>query len=77
MGGRVGPGHCGESSKYLIKSRVGTFSVISLRGRVCEVVETLSLRKVDVCCIQETIFSGGTAAQSRARTQVQALLVCK
>ena len=31
--------------------------MISLRGRVSEVVETLSCRKVDVCCIQETIFS--------------------
>ena len=33
--------------------------MISLRGRVSEVVETLSCRKEDVCCIQETIFSGG------------------
>ena len=39
---------------------MGTLSVITLRGRVCEVVETLSSRKVDVCCIQETIFSGGS-----------------
>ena len=31
----------------------------SLRGRVCEVVETLSRRKVDVCCIQETGYRGG------------------
>ena len=33
--------------------------MISLRGRVSEVVATLSCRKVDVCCIQESIFSGG------------------
>ena len=33
--------------------------MISLRGRVSEVVETLPCKKVDVCCIQETIFSGG------------------
>ena len=31
----------------------------TLRGRVCEVVETLSRRKVDVCCIQETRYRGG------------------
>ena len=31
----------------------------TLRGRVCEVVETLSSRKVDVCCIQETRYRGG------------------
>ena len=36
-----------------------TLNVITLRGRVCEVVETLSCRKVEVCCIQETIFNGG------------------
>ena len=29
------------------------------RGRVCQVVETLSRRKVDVCCIQETRYRGG------------------
>ena len=31
----------------------------TLRRRVCEVVETLSRRKVDVCCIQETRYRGG------------------
>ena len=31
----------------------------TLRGRVCEVVETLSSRKVDVCCIQESRYCGG------------------
>ena len=54
-----GLGHCGKSSKHLRKFRVGTLNVNTLRGRVCEVVETLSLRKVDVCCIQETRYSGG------------------
>ena len=41
------------------KFKVGTLNVNSLRGRVCEVVETLSPRKVDVCCIQETRYRGG------------------
>ena len=50
----AGSGHCGESSKHLRKFRVRTLNVNTLRGRVCEVVETLSRRKVDVCCIQET-----------------------
>ena len=50
----AGSGHCGESSKHLRKFRVNT-----LRGGVCEVVETLSRRKVDVCCIQETRYRGG------------------
>ena len=55
----AGSGHCGESSKHLRKFRVGTLNVNTLRGRVCEVVETLSRRKVDVCCIQETRYCGG------------------
>ena len=38
---------------------MGTLNVNSLRGRVCEIVETLSRRKVDVCCIQETRYHGG------------------
>ena len=36
-----------------------TLNVNTLRGSVCEVVETLSRRKVDVCCIQETRYHGG------------------
>ena len=54
----AGPGHCGESSKHLRKFRVGTLNVNTLRGRVWEVVETLSCRKVDVSCIQETRYRG-------------------
>ena len=53
---KAGSGHCGESSKHLRKFKVGTLYVDTLRGRVCEVVETLSHRKVDVCCIQETRY---------------------
>ena len=55
----AGSGHCGQSNKHLRKFRVGTFNVNTLRGRVCEVVETLSCRKVDVCCFQETRYCGG------------------
>ena len=38
---------------------MGTLNVNTLRGRVGEVVETLSCRKVDVSCIQETRYRGG------------------
>ena len=38
---------------------VGTLNVNTLRGMVCEVVETLSHRKVDVCCIHETRYRNG------------------
>ena len=30
---------------------MGTLNVNTLKGRVCEVVETLSRRKVDLCCV--------------------------
>ena len=55
----AGLGHYGESSKHLRKFRVGTLNVNTLTGRVCEVVETLSCRKMDVCCIQETRYHDG------------------
>ena len=38
---------------------MGTLNVNALRGRVCQVFETLSHRKVDICCIQKTIYCGG------------------
>ena len=38
---------------------MGTLNVNALRERVCEVVETLSRRKVDVFCIEETLYPGG------------------
>ena len=56
---QAGSGHCGESSKHLRKFRVGTLIVNTLRGRVCEVVETLSRRKAEVFCIKETRCHGG------------------
>ena len=56
-GGRVGP--LWKSSKHLRNFRVGTLNVNTLKGRVWEVVETLSRRKVDPCCVQETNYWGG------------------
>ena len=57
----------------------------TLKGRVCEVVETLSHRKVDVCCIQETrLYRGGnchtikgkdTRYRSTGQETTKALLV--
>lgn len=38
-------GDCGESRKHLRKFRVGSLGKNTLRGRVCEVAETLSRRK--------------------------------
>lgn len=55
----AGLSHCGKSRKHLRKFRVGSLNVNTLSGMVCEVVETLSCRKVDVCCVQETRYCGG------------------
>ena len=55
----AGSGHCDKSSKHLRNFRVGTLNVNTLKGRVCEVLETLSRRKVDLCCVQETRYRGG------------------
>ena len=57
MGGRVGPLWRFKQAPEEIQ--VGTLNVNTLRRRVCEVVETLSRRKVDVCCIQEIRYRGG------------------
>ena len=55
----AGWGHCNKSSKHLRNFRVGTLNVNTLKGRVCEVVDTLSRRKVDLCCVQETRYRSG------------------
>ena len=54
-------GHCSKSSKHLRNFRVNTINVNTLKGGggVCELVETLSSRKVDICCVPETGYRGG------------------
>ena len=59
MWGGGGGGHCGKSSKHLSNFRLCTLNLNTLKGRVCKVVETLSRRKVDFCCIQETRYWAG------------------
>ena len=74
----AGSGHCGKSSKHLRNFRVGTLNVNTLKGRVCEVVETLSRRKVDLCCVQETRYRGGKWPYNDGqRLKVQTVLVWK
>ena len=36
------------------KLRVGTWNVESMKGRASEVVEAITRRKVDICCLTET-----------------------
>ena len=50
----AGSGPCGESSKCPNFFRVGTLNVGTMKGKASEVVETMSCRRVDLCCLQET-----------------------
>lgn len=52
--GSAGSGLCGNSSERPLTFRVGSFNVGTMRGKEAEVVETLSRRRVDLCCLQET-----------------------
>ena len=40
--------------------RLGTLNVGTLRGKSGEVVETLTRRGIDLCCLQEVWWKGGT-----------------
>ena len=53
-------GYCSESSKRPQKLRVATLNVGTMKGRASEVVETVSRRGVDLCCLQETRYKGNT-----------------
>ena len=51
--GAAGSGPSGESSECPKSFRVGTLNVGTMRGKSNE-VETVSRRRVDLCCLQET-----------------------
>ena len=51
--GAAGSGRSGESSECPKSFRVGTLNVGTMRGKSNEVVETVSRRRVDLCCLQE------------------------
>ena len=48
-------------NKACSKVRIATLNVGSLTGRSNEIVEMLSRRKIDICCLQETRWRGGSA----------------
>ena len=43
-----------------VKFRVGTLNVGTMRGRAGEVVETLTRRHIDICCVQEVRWRGAS-----------------
>jgi len=52
-------GHFGESSEHPTRFRVATWNVGSLKKHDCEMVETFSRRKVNLCGVQEHRWAGG------------------
>ena len=52
--GLAGSGHHGKSCERPQPFRIGTLNVGTLRGKANEVVEMLTRRRVDLCCLQET-----------------------
>ncbi len=57
----AGSGHSGKSSEHPTKFRVATWNVGTLKKRGCEVVETLTRRRVDICGVQEHRWAGSTS----------------
>ena len=50
---KAGTGHRGKSSEHPEKFSVATWNVGTLKKRQCEVVETLTRRRVDLCSVSE------------------------
>ena len=53
--GAAGSGPSSESSKCPKSFRVGTLNVGTMKQKASEVVETVSRRRVDLCCLQDPI----------------------
>ena len=51
----------GEAGSEKVTLRVGTVNVGTLKGRSGEVVDMAGRRKLDICCLQETRWRGGSA----------------
>ena len=64
---RVGNIRCGPTRSpiheipHQKKFRIASLNVGTLRGRSNEVVETISRRNIDICCLQETRWRGASA----------------
>ena len=67
--GRVGLNGCGRTRSSICKIpqykqrqtntlRIASVTVGTLRDRSSEVIETISRRRIDLCCVQECRWSG-------------------
>ena len=52
--GSAGSGHRGKSCERPKPFRIGSLNVGTVKGKLHELVETMSRRRVDLCCLQET-----------------------
>jgi exonuclease III len=55
----------GSTTKRVM--RFGTVNIGSMSGRSMEVVDMMERRKVDVCCLQETRWKGGSSRMLEGR----------
>ena len=51
----------GEKLNKVGNLRIGSLNVGTMHGRANEISETLERRGVDICCVQETRWRGGSA----------------
>ena len=58
-GNRFSKATLSRSADHLSEFRAASFNVEILSPRLAEVIETLTRRKIDLCCIQEHRFAGG------------------
>ena len=49
------------------KIRVGSVNVGTMKSRGSEIVEMLTRRKIDICCVQETRWRGGSARKIQGK----------
>ena len=63
----AGSGRVGKSREHPTKFRWATWNVGTLKGRQCEVIETLTRRRVDICGVSEHRWAGGLAANQTRR----------
>ena len=66
----------GERPSVKCRLRVGTVNVGTMSGRANEVVEMLTRREVDVCCVQETRWRGGSARKIQGKDSVYKFYWC-
>ena len=57
--------------------RFGTVNVGTISGRANEIAEMLTRRKVDLCCLQETRWRGGSARLIKGKNTIYKFFWCR